>query len=642
MRPHIFLHMRNAWAWGLPWLLSASSLIVSKLTGYAIVNTHTALNYDYWFTYTLSLIYMVKPWAAVASGIPLTAFYPEYWLTLPLAFLAKALTLGVDGYVEATIVFNVVFTAMALITLAKESGKPWWVGLLAYAASAPGLVTMMLGVERGLMVGFTALALVVLSKVEDKGKAAYAGLALFSVAYAFLFPYTVFFTTLLLTGIVIFTLTLQRKLNKAALLMLIILITVGALRIMILSQNPHPVNMLTAPVAWADRWSFSISKPSGLWLLQLPGEYSPSSLFGYTYIMLASLFTLLFLITNIDGLLDPTALTLLLLILLLPYPYTLASIAQFTHLTSLLAYHTLLRFHGFLPLLILLLYGSNAKTLRTQLPLLGIITILSVAAVALVPSVTPINTPLNELSNHVPLPNGTLINSPEAAFTELNPPTWLRLYYPPTAPYPYPRNWTLFISLMRLYGASQFIIVHPNATYTVIRINDSCPILRTAPTVAFTGTELYGNLTNCPIPIIPMSVVTQGPVADLITQYALTHSDSQRLIGVGVVGGVLPLLCPPLINMSRIVSRICTTAVEQDASVTVNYPINVTSTPKALAEESMNAAPVVWGTLPSTPPPHASTYPDSSLITLYSIYNIINAVTLLLMVTAAWWLTRST
>ena len=619
------------WVWILPWVAGVFALVISRLTNVALNNMVIGGDYDFWFTYSMSLIYMVKPYFAAASMAPLTEFYPEYWLTAPLAWLSKLLHVGVAGYIESEFAFNAVFNLLAFTALARRLGRPWWVGVLAYTAAIPTLWLTVFTPERGLMVGLTALMLLMVTEAEaNPTRRSLLKLILFTIGFSMVFPYTVFFTFLTLALTLVFTLITQRRLSKAIALTLVVLAGAVGVRLMILHVAAQHPTLLSEPIAYATRWWYAFTLPQSA-ALQLPGEYPFTTmppwkaLNAILIIYLALLLTLLYLITNAYAILDPLFLSLLILMIALPYPYTLGEILHYApFLSGFFAFHTLNRFHAFLGLLLLLAYG-NPVDRRNALPYatfsVMLLIILSAAAImvtALPLAVTPVNSPFNQLTANVPLPNGTLVYSPELAFTELNPPIWLRFYYPPMAPGYYPHNMSLFLTLARLEGVTEFIIPHGDS-YTVVKINDTCPFLRvSSQVVVFNGTGFIGNTSGCPILQVPESVIETKPYSMLLTEYAFTHDDASALLGNGAVDGAPPLLaalCP--IHTNNAFFTYWCRLVLSNPNVYWDY-------------SNSTGLIVVWGIKPSTFT--YSTYPKPIIVEYYAGYDYWALATALLII----------
>ncbi|MFP3214512.1 MAG: hypothetical protein RXR18_04840, partial [Nitrososphaeria archaeon] len=517
-------------------------------------------------------------------GIPLTTIYPEYVLSAPIAWLAKATGAGVYGYITGDFVFNLTFDAIALMQLAGELGMDRRMGLVALFATAPSLIATFNGAERGLMVGFTAVVLMLMHRLRGleagqlrNGKLL-TSILLFTGGLAFTFPYTVFFNALMLLLAMVIALIAYRRIEWGWLTLLIGLVLFSGVRYVALAHvSTTPVSVFGEAIAFSERWGFAIQNPLGLVNVYLPGDYDiPTHLAWLSIIFAGSLLFWLLVLIQAPALVDPPALAMLLLVTLLPYPYLIGALDYHVpFLMHFTAFHTLIRFHNFTaPLILLMLQYVNVDRSQVVFKWVTLAGLILVSAMVLLSDVhvAPLGTQVNLLSLRVPLSGVFIVDSPELVFSGYYPPTWLRFYYPPNATYPYVGNWSLFTTLARLLGATAVVYIHGNGTVQwIMNISNPCPPLRNVTNLVYlAGDRLTGNATGCPGVVTPISLALTNPIGALIARYALLHSNATFFLLPGS-GTYIPIECIPLRGyLAGINAEVCG-LIEDSPGVAVSY-----------------------------------------------------------------------
>jgi hypothetical protein len=559
-------------------------VVVVRAIGVALLNARLGVDWDYFYTYTFSLVQLFHPGLAAVDGIPLTTIYPEYVLSAPMAWVAKAIGAGVYGYVTGDFVFNLTFDAIAMMQLAGELGMDRRMGLVALFATAPSLIATFNGAERGLMVGFTAVVLMLMHRLRGLEKRQLrsvkllTSILLFTGGLAFIFPYTVFFNALMLLLAIAIALIAYRRIEWGWLALLIGLAVFSGVRYVALAHvSTTPVSVFGDAIAFSERWSYAIQNPIGLVNVCLPGDYDiPTHLAWLPIILAGSLLFWLLVLIQAPALIDPPALAMLLLVTLLPYPYLIGVIDyRVPFLMHFTAFHTLIRFHNFAaPLILLMLQYVNVdrgQVVFKWVTLAGLI-LISVLVLYSDVHVAPLGVQVNRLSLGVPLSGVFIADSPELAFSGYYPPTWLRFYYPPNATFPYVGNWSMFTELARVLGATAVVYIHGNGTVQwVMNISNPCPPVRNVTSLVYlAGGRLTGNASGCPGVVTPISLALTNPVGELIARYALLHSNATFFLLPGS-GTYIPVRCIPLRGyLTGINAEVCG-LIEDSPGVVVNY-----------------------------------------------------------------------
>jgi hypothetical protein len=574
----------GVWVWVLPWVLGVTAVVVVRAIGVALLNTRLGVDWDYFYTYTFSLVQLFHPGLAAVDGIPLTTIYPEYVLSAPLAWVARGIGAGVYGYVTGDFVFNLAFDAVALMQLAGELGMDRRLGLIALFATAPSLIATFNGAERGLMVGFTALVLILMHRLRGvearqlRSVKLLTSILLFTGGLAFTFPYTVFFNTLMLFLAIVIALIAYRRIEWGWLTLLIGLVLFSGVRYVALAHvSTLPVNVFGDAVAFSERWGFAIQNPIGLVNVYLPGDYNiPTHMAWLPIIFAGSLLFWLLVLIQAPALIDPPALAMLLLITLLPYPYLIGTLDYHVpFLMHFTAFHTLIRFHNFAaPLILLMLQYVNVDRSQVVFKWVVLAGLILISVLVLYSDVhpAPLGVQVNRLSLGVPLNGVFIADSPELAFSGYYPPVWLRFYYPPNAAFPYVGNWSMFTTLARLLGATAVVYIHSNGTVQwVMNISNPCPPIRNVTNLVYlAGNRLTGNATDCPGVVTPISLALTNPVGALIARYALLHSNATFFLLPGS-GTYIPVRCTPLRGyLTGVNAEVCG-LIEDSPGVVVSY-----------------------------------------------------------------------
>ena len=574
----------GVWVWVLPWVLGATAVVVVRAIGVALLNTRLGVDWDYFYTYTYGLVQLFHPGLAAVDGIPLTTIYPEYVLSSPLAWVARAIGAGVYGYITGDFVFNLTFDAVALMQLAGELGMDRRMGLVALFATAPSLIAAFNGAERSLMVGFTAVVLIMMHRLRGlearqlRSVKLLTSILLFTGGLAFIFPYTVFFNTLMLLLAMVIALIAYRRIEWGWLALLIGLVLFSGVRYAALAHvSTTPVSVFGDAIAFSERWSYAIQNPLGLVNVYLPGDYDiPTHLAWLPIIFAGSLLFWLLVLIQAPALIDPPALAMLLLVTLLPYPYLIGTIDyRVPFLMHFTALHTLIRFHNFAaPLTLLMLQYVNVDRSQVVFKWVTLAGLILISALVLCSDVhtAPLGVQVNRLSLRVPLSGVFVANSPELVFSGYYPPTWLRFYYPPNATFPYVGNWSMFTELARLLGATAVVYIHGNGTVQwIMNISNPCPPVRNVTSLVYlAGGRLTGNATGCPGVVTPISLALTKPVGALIARYALLHSNATFFLLPGS-GTYIPVRCIPLRGyLTGINAKVCG-LIEDSPGVVASY-----------------------------------------------------------------------
>ncbi len=51
----------GVWVWVLPWVLGVTAVVVVRAIGVALLNTRLGVDWDYFYTYTFSLVQLFHP-----------------------------------------------------------------------------------------------------------------------------------------------------------------------------------------------------------------------------------------------------------------------------------------------------------------------------------------------------------------------------------------------------------------------------------------------------------------------------------------------------------------------------------------------------------------------------------------------------